>query len=94
MPINHSYPPEGLRPPVSCTLSELRDAMESGAILEGTVQRCDTAHALHIPLGGGDGIMPREEAVAPWISGAYRDISLLSRVGKQTCFMVTDIRAD
>ena len=94
MPINHAYPPEGLRPPSSYALSELRDAMESGTILEGAVQRCDTAHALHIPLGGGDGVMPREEAVAPWISGADRDISLLSRVGKQTCFTVTDIRAD
>ncbi len=31
---------------------------------------------------------------SPWISGADRDIALLSRVGKPACVVVTDIRAD
>ena len=38
--------------------------------------------------------MPRQEVLSPWISGAERDIAVLSRVGKPTCFQVTDIHAD
>ncbi len=94
MPENKLYPPEGLRPQADWTLSALKEALENGAILESAVQRCDAQHTLHIPLGSVEGLIPREEALAPWISGASRDISVLSRVGKQTCFTVTDIRSD
>ena len=38
--------------------------------------------------------MPREEVTAPWITGAGRDIAVLSRVGKPVCFTVTDLSAD
>ena len=94
MPENSRFLPEGLRPPQFCALSDLKDALEHHTILEAAVQRCDTSHTLHIPLGGAAGQMPRQEAVAPWISGAQRDISVLSRVGKPTCFTVTDIHSD
>ncbi len=94
MPLNHLFPPEGLRPPAPCSLAELKEALASGAVLEGPVQRCDTAHTLHIPLGGVEGRMPRAEVTAPWISGSDRDIAVLSRVGKSACFTVTDLRAD
>jgi len=94
MPENNRYLPEGLRPPTACSLSTLQDALESGAILEGTVQRCDTQHTLHIPLGTVHGQIPRTEVLAPWISGSGRDIAVLSRVGKQTCFTVTSLQSD
>ena len=94
MPMNRLFPPEGLRPPAAYALQDLRDAMESGAILEGTVQRCDTARTLHVPLGSVSGQIPKGEAVAPWISGAGRDIALLSRVGRTVCFTVQAIHAD
>ena len=94
MPLNHLFPPEGLRPSAVYTLSDLKEALETNAILEGTVQRCDTACTLHIPLGSVEGRIPRSEAVAPWISGSGRDIALLSRVGKQTCFTVQALYAD
>jgi len=94
MPENKLYPPEGLRPPAPLALTELREALETGAILEAPVQRCDVDHALHLSLGGVQGVIPREEAVAPWISGAERDIAVLSRVGKPTCFTVTALEAD
>lgn len=94
MPQNNLFPPEGLCPPTVYTLSDLRAAAESGEILEGTVQRCDTGHTLHLSLGGIAARMPRQEVTAPWISGASRDIAVLSRVGKQICFTVTDVRAD
>ena len=94
MPENTRYLPEGLGQRASHTLSELRAAMDSGTILEGTVQRCDIQHTLHIPLGAIAGQMPREEAIAPWISGAQRDIAVLSRVGRPVCFQVRSITAD
>lgn len=94
MPENNLFPPEGLHPPTVYTLSDLKAAAESGEILEGTVQRCDTSHTLHFSLNGVAAQMPRQEVTAPWISGASRDIAVLSRVGKRTCFTVSDVRAD
>ena len=94
MPENKLYPPEGLRPPVPLTLDRLREALEAGDILEAPVQRCGVDHTLCLNLGGVRGRIPREEAVAPWISGAERDIAVLSRVGKPTCFTVTALEAD
>ena len=93
MPENKLYPPEGLRPPVPLTLDRLREALEAGDILEAPVQRCGVDHTLCLSLGGVRGRIPREEAVAPWISGAERDIAVLSRVGKPTCFTVTALEA-
>ena len=94
MPENKLFPPEGLRPPSDCSLSALKAAAESGDILEAVACRCGTDHTLFFSLGGTEGRMPRAEAVAPWISGANRDISVLSRVGKQSCFTVKAIYAD
>lgn len=94
MPENNLFPPEGLRPPTVYTLSDLKAAAESGDILEGAVQRCDASHTLHFSLNGVAAKMPRQEVTAPWISGADRDIAVLSRVGKQTCFTVSSVHAD
>lgn len=91
---NKLYPPEGLTPRIPYSLSDLREAMETRAILESTVQKCDTAQNLHVPLGGLTAIVPRSEVTAPWISGAERDIAILSRVGKPICFTVESICAD
>ena len=94
MPENKLYLPEGLRPPVPLALDHLREALETGGILEAPVQRCGVDHTLLLNLGGVRGRIPREEAVAPWISGADRDIAVLSRVGKPTCFTVTALESD
>ena len=94
MPENKFFPPEGLRSSSPFSLAELRTAMEQGDILESTALRCDAAHTLHFSLNGIAGVMPRQEAVAPWISGADRDIAVLSRVGKPTCFTVQSVEAD
>lgn len=94
MPENHLYPPEGLRPQSSFSLSTLKDAMEQATILEGTVQRCDANHNLHISFGHISGRMPREEVNAPWINGSDRDIAVLSRVGKRICFTVKRLETD
>lgn len=94
MPENNLYLPEGLRPQTALPFSALKTAMESGAILESVVQRCDTQHTLHLSLGAVAGHMPREEVIAPWISGAQRDIAVISRVGKPICFTIKSIGAD
>ena len=94
MPENRQYLPEGLRPQAPITLTVLQEAMAAGTILESPVERCDTRYTLHLPLGSTEGLMPRQEVLSPWISGAERDIAVLSRVGKPTCFQVTDIHAD
>ena len=94
MPENRYYPPEGLRPPTPVSLAVLKRAMECGEILEATVQRCDATRTLTIPLGGVQGVMPREEAIAPWINGSERDIAVLSMVGKVICFTVKNVSAD
>ena len=94
MPENKFFLPEGLRPPSDCSLSNLKTTAERGDILEAVACRCGTDHTLFFSLGTAEGRMSRQEAVAPWISGASRDISVLSRVGKQTCFTVKSVSAD
>lgn len=94
MPENKLYLPEGLRPQAEYTLPALQAALETGAILEDTVHRCDTGHALHLSLGSVEGQIPRQEVIAPWISGADREIAILSRVGKPTCFTVVSLQSD
>ena len=94
MPENRAYPPEGLTPAGSYTLAELRSAMESRTVLEGTVQRCDADLNLYFQLGSVSARIPKEEVTAPWISGADRDIAVLSRVGKVVCFTVDAVTAD
>ena len=94
MPENKLYPPEGLRPPSSFTLQSLREAMEQNTVLEDRVLRCDAGHNLLLSLGGIQARIPREEVLSPWISGAQRDIAVLSRVGKPTCFQVSALQAD
>ena len=94
MPENRAYPPEGLTPAGSYTLAELRSAMESRTVLEGTVQRCDADLNLYLQLGSVSARIPKEEVTAPWISGADRDIAVLSRVGKVVCFTVDAVTAD
>lgn len=94
MPENRCFPPEGLRPSYPISLPALKEAAKNGEILEATVTRCDTAHTLTVPLGSVQGVIPREEAIAPWISGAERHIAVLSRVGKKVVFTVESLTAD
>ena len=94
MPENLRFPPEGLRPPVPLTPAALQDAAGRDVILEAPPLRCGPDHTLYFSLGGVAARMPRSEAVAPWVSGAGREIAVLSRVGKPTCFTVTSLRSD
>lgn len=94
MPENRGYLPEGLSAPPLYTLEMLRRAVSDDTVLEGTVQRCDGDLNLYLQLGSTFAKIPREEVTAPWISGADREIAVLSRVGKQVCFTVESLSAD
>ena len=92
----NEYLPEGASPlfPENQPISVLRQAMEDQTILQGLTIRCDGKRDLTVRFGGYEGTIPRTDAVHPSISGAERDIAALSRVGKPTCFTVTDIHID
>lgn len=94
MPENRLFPPEGWRDAPVPSLPQLREAAKSGQILQGAVTRCDSSHTLTVPMGSVRGFIPREEVVAPWVSGAQRDISILSRVGKEVSFTVRSVGSD
>lgn len=94
MPENRSFLPEGWRQTASYSLSQLYRAMDCGEVLQGTVVRCDSFHTLTVSLGNLCGSILREDAIAPWVSGADRDISILSMVGKDINFTVKSIIPD
>lgn len=90
------YLPEGsstLFPPHQ-PLSAIQDALAQKTILTGIAVRCDRYHDLWVSFGGYEGIIPRSEAVHPSISGADRDISVLSLVGKQVSFTISQLKID
>lgn len=91
MPENRLFPPEEFFPLFTGSLLSLKDAAENGTLLAARVNRCDTDRTLHLSLNGIEGLIPKSEAVAPWISGSDREISILSRVGKRNCFIVTSV---
>ncbi len=93
---DNSFLPEGygLTSQAPVTLAQAREQMERGEIVEGYVTRCDEGRALHVLYGGLEGIVPRDQAVSPDISGADRDIALLSRVGRTVRAVITSISVD
>lgn len=92
----NEYLPEGAAPqfPEHQPLEAIRQAMEDQTVLEGLAIRCGARRDLTVRFGGWEGTIPRPDAIHPAISGAERDIAVLSRVGKPTCFTVTGIEVD
>ena len=97
MKTSESYLPEGsytalpaVRQAFS-SLEALHRAQDEGVILEAAAQRCTAAHDLLFDLGIAQGIMPRSCCALGVAEGDTREIAILSRVGKPTCFVVTDI---
>ena len=82
MKTSESYLPEGsymVQPAVRqafSTLGALRQAQDEGHILEAVIAQ---------------GILPRVSCALGVAEGDTREIAILSRVGKPTCFVVTDI---
>ena len=97
MKTSECYLPEGsytALPEVRQALSStdgLRRAQDEGMILEAVAQRCTAAHDLLFDLGFAQGVMPRSCCALGVAEGDTREIAILSRVGKPTCFVVTEI---
>ena len=91
------YLPEGSRLGTAennaylCTPSSLEGAMNSGAIVEGTVTLCDERLCLHVDLGCMTGIIEPEEAVYRREGEERKDIAIITRVGKPVCFCILSI---
>ena len=85
--------PEGYGPlpTAPVPLAAIEAYIETQEILEGTAIRCDSAHNLHVHFRGYEGIIPRSEAVSPLVSGADKEIAVLSRVGHRVQFIITSL---
>lgn len=87
------YPAEEFcRPAAALSRAELCAAALSGEILQSTALAFDTRRQLHFSLGGLPAVMPYEECALGAEKGEVRDIAILTRVGRPTCFVVQ--RAD
>ena len=66
----------------------LERAMNEGRILEAPVTLCDNAMRLHLDLYGIKGVIDRRDALLCRSGEVIKDIALITRVGKPTCFKV------
>ena len=74
--------------------AELRTAMASHEILQSTALAFDTARQLRFELGGVRAVMPFEQCADGAETGSVRDIAVLTRVGRPTCFVIEELHTD
>ena len=92
--MTNSYKPEGMlylspeNREYTASVSGLERAACEGRILEAPVILCDSEMRLHVDLRGIRGIIEREEAVFSPAGEETKDIAIITRVGKPTCFKV------
>ncbi len=73
------------------TLNDAKKYITESTPLEFTVDRCDHLHHLHGTIGHFPVQINRENAISPYISGADKEISILSLVGKPICGTLTAV---
>lgn len=83
--------PEGQNPERSYELAELNAACQNHTILWARATLFDAERQLHFQLGCCEGIMPFEVSALEAATGAVRDIAIISRVGRMTCFTVREM---
>ena len=71
--------------------AELRAAMASREILQSTALAFDTQRQLRFELGGCRAVMPFGQCADGADTGSVRDIAVLTRVGRPTCFVIEGI---
>ena len=74
--------------------AELSAACLTKKILWARAYLFDAARRLHFHLGFCEGIMPFEESALDAAAGNVRDIAVIGRVGRMTCFTVKEITAN
>ncbi len=93
------YKPEGMiihtpeNKLYTASVAGLERAMQTGAIIEDIAVLCDSDMNLHFDLGGIRGILPRTEAMLCRPNEQFKDIAVITRVGKPVCFKVQDIQS-
>ena len=91
----HAYRTEGsYRSAARMTAAELRAAMASREILQSTALAFDTQRQLRFELGGVKAVMPFAQCADGAENGTVRDIAVLTRVGRPTCFVIESLDAD
>ena len=84
------YRAEGLcRNANHLTRAELNRCISTGEILQSTALAYDTDHRLRFELGGQRGYMPHDECLDTAPGETIKDIAVLTRVGRPTCFVIT-----
>ncbi len=97
--MNNKYLPEGMLYATAenkeyiSSLSGLERAMREGKILEATVLLCDSLMRLHVDLYGVEGIIEKDEALYVRQGESFKDIAVITRVGKPVCFKVISINS-
>ncbi len=74
--------------------AELRAAIAGEEILQSTALAFDTQRQLRFELGGVRGVMPFAQCAEGADSGSVRDIAVLTRVGRPTCFVIEGLEED
>ena len=74
------------------SLSQITDAIDTGAIFEGPELKCDSAYNLLLDLGAAQGVLPFAESAIGADCGRVREISVITRVGRSVCFAVTELQ--
>lgn len=83
------YKPEGLGTKAdTLTQAQLKAAMENGAVLESTSLAFDRQKRLRLEFAGNTFCIPYEECAKGAGDPDFRDIAILSRVGRPTCFIL------
>ncbi len=74
------------------SLAGLERAMSEGKILEGMAVTCDSNLNITVDLYGIKGIIPKSEAL--YSENGFKDIAVITRVGKAVSFKVIGIDTD
>lgn len=86
------YRAEGLcRNANHLTEEELDRCRQTGEVLQSTALAFDTSRQLRFEIGGRRAVMPFEECLDVAPGESIKDIAVLTRVGRPTCFVITDV---
>ena len=74
--------------------AELRAAIANREILQATALAFDTQRQLRFEIGGVRAVMPFAQCADGAETGSVRDIAVLTRVGRPTCFIIEALDTD
>lgn len=84
------YKPEGLcRPACELSSAQLAQALTRGEVMQATALAFDRQQRLRLDLNGQPAYMEHDDCADGIDSGQVREIAVLTRVGRPTCFMIT-----